>query len=303
MRKALSALAVVAMASIITSAAEAATPDGLGPWADTVVSIDQGLRADGSVVSDQRTVLNAALGVAELKPQPHKYPAFFSSLGFGGQIVLGFQNPICNAADGKALLIDESTTLPYVDERADVYVSQDGVTFQLAAADVVKTATVSLPAGMAFARYVKIVDKSSKRGAPADADGYDVDGVQALATDCPAPPAPADTKPGGGIDTQTAGGGVLGESANQCSSRRRFAIHLRVPKRFHVKKATVFVNGHRVKVLSGTRFRSTVNLRGLPEGRFYVKIVLVSTTGKKIEAKRRYHTCVGRTGNGTVPKV
>jgi hypothetical protein len=303
MRKTLCALAVVAMASIITPAAQAATPDGVGPWADTVVSIDPGMRADGSVVSDRRSVLNAALGIAELKPQPHKYPEYFSSLGFGGQIVLGFQNAICNAAEGKALLIEEATTLPYVDERADVYVSQDGVTFQLAAADVLKTASVSLPAGMVYARYVKIVDKSSRRGTPADADGYDVDGVRALGTNCTAPPAQANTKPGGGIDTQTAAGGVLGQAAKQCGSRRRFSIRLRVPKGFHVKKATVFVNGHRTKVLRGKRFRSTVNLRGLPKGRFYVKIVLVSTTGKRLEGKRRYYTCVGRTGNGTVPKV
>ena len=78
-----------------------------------------------------------------------------------------------------------------------------------------------------------------------------------------------------------------------CRSRRAFTIRLRQPRRGgRIRSARVFVNGKRVKVLRGRRLRARVNLRGLPKGRYTVRVVLRTTRGRRIVAKRRYRTCV-----------
>src|SRR5258708_3386786 len=80
----------------------AAAPDGLGPWADTVVTTAQGLRNDGSAVPLVRSDPTAALGVAE---QTNADGTFYS-LGFGGSITLGFVNGISGGS-----MVFESTNL------------------------------------------------------------------------------------------------------------------------------------------------------------------------------------------------
>jgi hypothetical protein len=87
-----------------------------------------------------------------------------------------------------------------------------------------------------------------------------------------------------------AAGGVLGTQAKSCSSRRSFKIKLR-NRGQKVVKATVIVNGKRVQVLKGKRLTSRVNLRGLPKGRYSVRIRLQLANGKTISGVRRYFTC------------
>ena len=77
-----------------------------------------------------------------------------------------------------------------------------------------------------------------------------------------------------------------------CRSRRNFSIRLRKPQRGRIKVARVYVNGKRVKVLRGKRLRSRVNLRGLPRGRYTVRVVVRTTRGRRIVTRRRYRTCV-----------
>ena len=89
--------------------------------------------------------------------------------------------------------------------------------------------------------------------------------------------------------------------ARRCSSRRTFRIKLR-NRRQKVVKATVIVNGKRVKVLRGRRLTSRVNLRGLPKGRFTVQIKLKLANGKVISGKRRYRTCTRGVRSGP-PRV
>jgi hypothetical protein len=81
-------------------------------------------------------------------------------------------------------------------------------------------------------------------------------------------------------------------SARTCRSRRDFSIRLRKPKRGRIKTARVYVNGKRVKTLRGRRVRARVNLRGLPRGRYTVRVVVTTTRGQRIVTKRRYRTCV-----------
>jgi Ca2+-binding RTX toxin-like protein len=83
-------------------------------------------------------------------------------------------------------------------------------------------------------------------------------------------------------------------SARRCVSRRSFRIRLRQPSGPRVVSATVTVNGRRVQVVRGARLTVPVNLRGLPRGRFTVRIVLTLADGRKVSGSRRYRTCAPR---------
>ena len=65
----------------------------------------------------------------------------------------------------------------------------------------------------------------------------------------------------------------LPKETRKCRSRRDFRIHLRTPKADPLVRATVQVNGKQVRVLAGRACTAPVNLRGLPTGRYAVKIV------------------------------
>jgi hypothetical protein len=83
----------------------------------------------------------------------------------------------------------------------------------------------------------------------------------------------------------------LPKETRKCRSRRNFRIRLRAPKADPLVRATVHVNGKRVKVLSGSRVTAPVDLRGLPKGRYKVKIAATTTSGRVIQGTRRYRTC------------
>jgi hypothetical protein len=196
------ALTVVA-ALCLAGTAFAGTPDGMGPWADYVVANNQGCAiippntTTCTAVRADRSDPTAALGVAESPTGPNNpipvgsfYSLGFSGLGRGtASITLGFDNPICNRP-GNDLAIDifEITREPYPPETVQVYVSADNVTYAFAGT-VSKDGQVPMPASVAVANYVRLVDVSSPADFVAvtpDADGYDLDGVKALATNgCP----------------------------------------------------------------------------------------------------------------------
>jgi hypothetical protein len=162
----------------------AAAPDGLGPWADTVFSSNQGLQKNGQPVATVRSDPTAALGVAENTPL---VDSTFYSLGFGGNIVLGFDNGISTGA-----MVVEATIEPgYPDETAKVEMSEDGTTWVMAG-NVVQGGAVNIPETLTCAKYVRITDTSDASIMPDDvADGYDVDGVKATGDPCtPTTPTP-----------------------------------------------------------------------------------------------------------------
>jgi hypothetical protein len=80
----------------------------------------------------------------------------FFSLGFGGSITLGFDNPICNGP-GPDIEAREITLEPYPNETVNVFVSNDGVNFVLAG-QISKDGSVGMPASVPVAHYVKLVD-------------------------------------------------------------------------------------------------------------------------------------------------
>jgi len=84
------------------------------------------------------------------------------------------------------------------------------------------------------------------------------------------------------------------QGKRKCLSRRNFTIRLRNPKNDPLVSATVFVNGRRVRVAEGAQLTAGVDLRGLPKGRYTVKIVAKTVLGRTIQGTRRYRTCAPR---------
>lgn len=179
------ALATIGAGVLAAGPALAKPPDGPGPgpWADSVISYQQGLRANGTPVLPARSNPNSALGVAENDTAE----GHFFSLGFGGQIVLGFKNKLVNGS-GADLDINlvEATFEPYPNELVDVYAlykQGNTSTWIKVASNVNKDADLALPVSVPCTRALKLVDVSNKAlftGANSNADGYDVDGVKSL---------------------------------------------------------------------------------------------------------------------------
>lgn len=91
-------------------------------------------------------------------------------------------------------------------------------------------------------------------------------------------------------------------SNKRCLSRRSFGIRLRAPRGEVLVEGRVFVNGKRVRVVRGSRLRSMVNLKGLPKGRYVVKITVTTKSGKRYSGTRRYRTCTPKRKGG-IPRI
>ena len=172
-------LIVLPLISLPINIARAETPT---MWASYVVDYWQGPRKDGSPVLSIRSNPNNALGSPDSGVSGP--PVNFFSLGFGGWIILGFPNPIANGPGDTALVI-ETTWGSYPLERADVYVSQDGTTWEKAGTvdngyGQSGYGLVSLPEDLTWVLYVKILDTTDPTPHRGDADGYDLDAVGAF---------------------------------------------------------------------------------------------------------------------------
>ncbi len=186
--------AAVVLATAAAQPALGALPDGAaGPWADSVVSFNQGSVNPGGFLPG-RSDPTAALGPAEAPAgnDPSPVPGTFVSLGFRGSLTLGFDNPICNgtgadlAIEVREITRDPPGGPPYPLERVEVYASEDGVTFHFAGT-VTRDDSVGMPAAISVANFVRLVDINNQADFAFDpnADGFDVDGVKALNTTCP----------------------------------------------------------------------------------------------------------------------
>jgi hypothetical protein len=91
-------------------------------------------------------------------------------------------------------------------------------------------------------------------------------------------------------------------SAHVCASRRHFRIHLR-NHGLHPVSATVFVNGKRVKLVTGQHLAADIDLRGLPKGTIRVRITIRYREGKALTGVRTYHTCTARRHKATHHRV
>lgn len=173
-KTAVAALSLVAAVPLSATRIHAATPDGMGPWADTVVSTTQGLRKDGSAVPLERSDATSMLGVAE----GDTVTGHFYSLGFGGTATLGFDNGISNG-----VIVVEATPVGDLVETAKVEVSTNGTDF-VQVGTVNSDGQVTLPADAGCVKWVRLTDTTDPTNFSPTADGYDVDGVQARGDVC-----------------------------------------------------------------------------------------------------------------------
>jgi hypothetical protein len=87
-----------------------------------------------------------------------------------------------------------------------------------------------------------------------------------------------------------------------CFSRRRFTIRLKEPPGDALASARVALNRKNIPVRRRVgRLTAVVDLRGLPRGRYRVRIVAQTVRGRTIRGSRRYRTCgrkrrIGRVG-------
>jgi WD40 repeat protein len=230
-------------------------------------------------------------------------------------------------ATGEVLTPDD------LDGRTDVYVRDGGVTtrlsgmpgtgngqFDAGVPEAFTRASGHIGLGAVSADGSKVVIQSNERLTPDDTDSRrDLfmsthTPVQPTPTPTPTPtpsatpvptatPAPAATPAARPAALPRIGQVVTFPSTHRCVSRRRFAIRLRVPKGLAAISAAVFVNGRRVAVRRGARLRSAVDLRGLPKGRFKVRIAIKLRDGRTIAGTRTYRTCTRARRNRRPPKV
>ncbi|HEX8122487.1 MAG TPA: calcium-binding protein, partial [Solirubrobacteraceae bacterium] len=68
-------------------------------------------------------------------------------------------------------------------------------------------------------------------------------------------------------------------SSRRCASRRKFTVRVRREIRGTVKRVQIFVNGRRVKSVTGRRIALPIDLRGLPKGKIKVRLRVELTDG------------------------
>jgi hypothetical protein len=120
----------------------------------------------------------------------------------------------------------------------------------------------------------------------------------------PPPPGPPIVVPPPTTTTPPTARQVIRLPSNRrCVSRRRFRVRLREPNGLQIARAVVRVNGKRVKTVRGARITAFIDLRGLPKGRVRVRIVVTTSTGRKLRATRTYRTCATKRRKGRVPRI
>ncbi len=159
--------------------------DSAEPWADTVVAYNPGLQKGGGPLPAERMDANKALGEETDTDAP---PINYVSLGFGGDIVLGFNNYIIDGTGADIHVIETSYDNPPASsypEKIEVLASQNGSSWvslgTQTRSEINHDNDFDLGDGvLLWARYLKLVDKTDPASFPNDADGYDVAGVTAL---------------------------------------------------------------------------------------------------------------------------
>lgn len=157
-----------------------------GGWADTVVESDQGLKKGGAAVAANRSVTSDVLDEADWTTGGS---TGFFSLGFGGTITVSFDSFVPNV-EGNDISIHEATNGVYPQESALIEVSQDGSTWYALGTSASNGAVTYFDfdaTGLAWIKYVRITDTTNPALHNNDADGFDLDAVDATQTVCDEP--------------------------------------------------------------------------------------------------------------------
>jgi len=177
---------LVAAALLVSNTSNAQTS------ATSVYSFSQGMRADGvSPIGVTRSDANNAVGGlgshdSNIGEQVNNSASVeFVSLGFGGELVLEFANPICNQAGNDLTVYETSYGSPSCaawPERALVYARQNDCqpwTMISPAAGICQNADLDLGV-LSWAKYIKIediTDPTLNVFLSVNQDGFDVDAV------------------------------------------------------------------------------------------------------------------------------
>lgn len=157
-------------------------------WAFKVVDNNQGLKNDSSAVDANRNDPNDTLDEPDGTTNP---VAGFYSLGFGGDITLKFEFPVKDG-DGVDLSFHEITggRSSYPEENAFVEVSQTGQDGSWITIDSVMSSKDDLSTGISlldfsatslpWVQYVRITDITDPNIHAGNADGFDLDAVDAV---------------------------------------------------------------------------------------------------------------------------
>jgi hypothetical protein len=84
-------------------------------------------------------------------------------------------------------------------------------------------------------------------------------------------------------------------ASTRCVSRRLLRIRLRAPAGQTLTRANIYVDAKRVKLVTGARLSSRIELRSLPRSGFRLRIVVTLKSGRRLQGSRRYRTCARRT--------
>ena len=104
------------------------------------------------------------------------------------------------------------------------------------------------------------------------------------------PTTPAGRVPGAGILLDTLSG-PFSRNGRACSARRRIVFRLRQAGGVRLRSAVVYLNGRRVRRLRGRAVTAPIVLTRLPSGRITLKVVALTTRGKRLTTRHLYANC------------
>ncbi|MBX7203263.1 MAG: T9SS type A sorting domain-containing protein [Bacteroidia bacterium] len=184
----------------------------------------------------------------------------FTSLGFEGYLVLGFDQPFGDGEGADLTIYETSYGTPDCGpwpEMADVYVSQDGCNWVKVAENQCQNFDVELPDNMPWGLFVKIVDVSPRAAFSSVADGYDVDGVKAYYLSSVTPTGGPDVYPVAYSDYIV--GNTKGPGANNSNTP---AAARKIPGKAIGSPSTSDASGAMVFVSLGFDKPATVDVEG-----------------------------------------
>lgn len=89
------------------------------------------------------------------------------------------------------------------------------------------------------------------------------------------------------------------QGRKKCLSKRSFRIRLKEPQGDALKSAVIRLNGKVIKRRkAGTRITAPISLKGLPKGRYTLKLTAKTVLGRTISGTRKYRTCVPKRRSG-----
>ena len=94
------------------------------------------------------------------------------------------------------------------------------------------------------------------------------------------------------------------QGSKRCLSKRSFRIRLREPRGDALESAVIRLNGKVIRRRkAGSRITAPISLKGLPKGRYTLKITAKTVLGKTISGTRKYRTCVPKRRSGNRIRV